>query len=211
MVARLLLLLALALSMATPWARPVTWPGGQSFMVEGSANEWHWQYAWSGSFRWSLGAGGLYHDKLERIGALNTEFVRGTRLLWRNNTPISQANLFGWAGVGYARTELGHGASRHIGFQADYETRRIFTALSSELHEGRRFSHRLDTAAIGVAPYEHDWDRTAFWVVLKGMRNSSALDTATAAVLLRWFTPRWWFEIGADEDRKPLGHLMINF
>jgi hypothetical protein len=28
--------------------------------------------------------------------------------------------------------------------------------------------------------------------------------------MLRFFTTRWWFEVGADGDGKPLANLMIN-
>ena len=53
--------------------------------------------------------------------------------------------------------------------------------------------------------------RVATWVVAKGMRTSNAMDESfKPALVLRFFTVRWWLEVGADGDGKPLANLMIN-
>ncbi|WP_397606619.1 hypothetical protein [Silanimonas sp.] len=192
-------------------ARPISYAGGHMLMVEHEPDVDRFSYTYSPSHRWSVSAGGVRADGLERTNELELGYVRASRLLHRWNLPAAQANAFVWGGVGQGRTALGDGLARHVGLQLDYETRRIYTSLVTELHEGDGWSHRFDTAAIGWAPYEHDIDRVATWVVLKGMRTTNAIDDDIKPVaVLRFFTTRWWLEVGADADGQPLANVMIN-
>ncbi len=205
-------LLALAVASTTPaTARPVSYSDGHMFMADHQTNLDQWSYTYSPSFRWAASVGVLRVESLERSDRLELGYIRAAHLLHRWNLPQAQANVFVWGGVGDARTALGSGLARHVGLQVDYETRRIYTAWVSELHEGDGWSHRIDTASLGWAPYEHDIDRVATWFVLKGMRTSNAIDDdIKPAALLRLFTTRWWVEVGADADGRPLANLMLN-
>lgn len=206
----LLALLALACS-ATATARPISYSGGHMLMFDHQADMDQVSYTYSPSFRWSATAGVARHRELLRTDELELTYVRAARLLHRWNLPTAQANAFAWGGLGEGRTALGSGLASHVGLQLDYETRRVYTSLVTELHEGDGWSHRNDTAAIGWAPYAHDVDRMATWIVLKGMRTTNAVDEdIKPAAVLRFFTTRWWFEVGADGDGKPLANLMIN-
>lgn len=192
-------------------ARPVSYAGGHMLMVDHQPDMDLYSYTYSPSFRWSASLGALRVDDLSRTGSLDLNYVRGARLLKRWNLPSAQANAFGWAGVGEARTDLGSGLARHAGLQLDYETRRIYTSVMSELHEGPGWSHRFDTAAIGWAPYAHDVDRIATWFVLKGSQTTNALESDVQPTLvLRLFTTRWWLEVGANGDGEPVANLMLN-
>lgn len=206
-------LLALAaVTLASPAvARPISYSGGHMLMVEHEPEIDRFSYAYSPSHRWSVSAGGLRATGLERSDSLELGYVRASRLLHRWNLPSAQANAFAWGGIGESRTAFGKGLARHAGLQFDYETRRVYTSLVSELHEGDGWSHRFDTAAVGWAPYAHDVDRMATWVVLKGMRTTNAMDDRVEPVaVLRFFTTRWWLEIGANADGKPLANVMVN-
>ncbi|MGL6290692.1 MAG: hypothetical protein ACRC2H_08415 [Silanimonas sp.] len=211
LVPRSLLALA-AVALASPTlARPISYADGHMLMAEHEPDVDRVSYTFSPSFRWSVSAGGLRATELERSGELELGYMRAAHLLHRWNLPSAQANAFVWGGLGEGRTTLGRGLARHVGLQLDYETRRVYTSLVSELHEGDGWSHRFDTAAIGWAPYEHDVDRVATWVVLKGMRTTNATDNAIKpAAVLRFFTTRWWLEVGADADGRPLANLMLN-
>jgi len=192
-------------------ARPVSWPGGQVVIVDVQSEQLQWRYSYSRDFRTALGVGGLYREGLNETGQLDTEFVHATRLLWRRNQPASQANVFGWAGLGYGRSDAGNGLARMVGLQADWESKRYYVAGRSEWHGGPDWSHRFDSVSFGVAPYEHDFDRLATWVVLRGMQTTRAESDPKAALLLRFFAPRWWLEFGIDSQAKPLANLMFNF
>jgi hypothetical protein len=206
-------LLALAgVALSTPaLARPISYSGGHMLMADHQPDVDLVSYTYSPSFRWAASAGVLRADGLQRSDSLELGYVRAARLLHRWNLPAAQANAFVWGGLGQGRTALGSGLARHVGLQLDYETRRVYTSFVSELHEGDGWSHRFDTAAIGWAPYAHDVDRVATWVVLKGMRTTKAVDDGIEPVaVLRFFTTRWWLEVGATGEGEPVANLMLN-
>lgn len=206
-------LMALAgVALASPVvARPISYAGGHMLMLEHEPDVDRFSYTYSPSHRWSVSAGGLRATDLARSGEVELGYVRAARLLHRWNLPSAQANAFVWGGVGQGRTALGNSLARHAGLQLDYETRRVYTSFISELHEGDGWSHRFDTAAIGWAPYAHDVDRVATWIVVKGMRATNAIDDdVTPVAVLRFFTTRWWLEVGADADGRPLANVMVN-
>lgn len=193
-------------------ARPVTYTGGQVLVADIQPNLTAWRYGYSGSFRWSVSAGGLHLRELADEGQLDVNYLRAARLVKRWNWPKAQANFFVWGGAGYGRTDLSNDLSGHVGFQADFETRRIYTSIISEHHEGAHWRYRMDTVSLGYAPYEHDFNRMATWVVLKGMRTTHTLkDKPKAALMLRFFNPTWWLEAGIDNDGQLLGNVMFNF
>lgn len=209
----LMALMAIALLFpATLPARPVSYAGGHMLMADHQPDMDQWSYTYSPSFRWSASVGQLRAEDLESTHELDLSYLRAARLLHRWNLPAAQANAFVWGGIGHGRTRHASGTARHLGLQIDYETRRVYTSLVSELHEGSGWSHRFDTAAVGWAPYAHDVDRMATWIVLKGMRATHTDEAdIKAAAMLRLFTLNWWFEAGADEDGRPLVNLMFNF
>jgi hypothetical protein len=206
----LTVLAAVALSTAA-LARPISYSGGHMLMADHQPDMDAISYTYSPSFRWAVSAGAVRATELERTADLELGYVRAAHLLHRWNLPAAQANAFVWGGLGDGRTAQGNGLARHVGLQLDYETRRIYASLVSELHEGDGWSHRFDTAAIGWAPYAHDVDRVATWVVLKGMRTTNAVDDDVKPVaVLRFFTTRWWLEVGANADGQPVANLMLN-
>jgi hypothetical protein len=206
-----LLALAALVSAGDLLARPISYADGHMLMLDHQPDMDLVSYTYSPSVRWAGSAGLLRLEGLERTGTLELGYVRVAHLLHRWNLPTAQANAFVWGGLGEGRTALGTGLARHAGIQLDYETRRIYTSLVSERHEGEGWSHRLDTASIGWAPYKHDVDRMATWIVLKGMRTTKAIDDGLEPVaVLRFFTTRWWVEVGATGDGKPVANLMLN-
>lgn len=208
---RALLGLLFAMLATNATGRPVSYAGGHMLMADHQADMDLVSYTYSPSFRWAASAGLLRIEGLERTGTLELRYARAARLLHRWNLPAAQANAFAWGGIGEARTAVGNGLARHAGLQLDYETRRVYTSLVSEWHEGTQWSHRIDSAALGWAPYAHDVGHVATWFVLKGSRTTNALDAdPKPAAVLRLFTTRWWVELGADADGRPLANLMLN-
>lgn len=201
----------LGFSSTTVEARPITFTGGQVLVTEAQADLWQWRYTYSHSFRHSSSMGGVYVNDLANAGDLRLTYLRQAWLARRWNHPGSQGNLFVWGGLGYARTDLDSAGAGHVGFQADWETRLIYTAWVSEWHKGQDWRLGQHTASVGIAPFEHDYERTAVWLVAKGMRSTGMVDNnSKGALVLRLFNPRWWFEAGVDSNGKPLGFFMIN-
>jgi hypothetical protein len=207
-----LCVLAWSLHTTDAQARPVTYPDGRVWVMDAQDNQQAWRFGYSKTFRWSASVGGLYLNELANGESLDVTYVRAARLLKRWNWPNAQANLFGWGGVGYAKHTQGTNASGHVGFQADFETRTLYTSVVSEHHEGQGWRYRTDTLSIGAAPYAHDFDGVAAWVILKGMRTTHTLkDKPKGALMLRFFNPTWWIEAGIDSNGRLLGNLMFNF
>lgn len=189
-------------------------------------------------YNWSYGIGNLV---LEGHGASSQHEVSYARLNFlarRWNLESAQANVFVWGGIGSAHsTEWvpevpddsgghGHGGDPttvpgyertlsatawNAGAQIDYETRRIYTSLRTDAYQSSAFSHRIDTVQFGVAPYEHDIDRLATWLVVAGTRHTGdGHEAEEVALLLRFFKKRFWIEAGATTDGKLRAHAMFS-
>jgi hypothetical protein len=207
--------LALGLLAAPVAAKPIAYARGTTVMAEygaGTMNEAQVFYA--PRYWWSAGGGWL--ELKSEDGGLERDivYVRGNLLAKRWNLPAAQANVFVWGGLGSASGSdfAGHTLVRNVGFQADYETRRIYSAFRSDLNESDHFSHRIDTLQLGWAPYAHDYDTLATWVVLQGRHYTGGLyDGIETALLLRLFKGGTWVELGATTDGKVQAMAMFNF
>ena len=208
---------ALVLVLVTPLAqaKPIAFARGKTVMAEygaGTMNEFQMFYApryWG-----SVGVGWTELSSMDGDIHRDIAYVRGNLLAKRWNLPGAQANVFVWGGLGqasgndFAGTEL----SRNVGFQVDYETRRVYSSFKSDLHESDAFSHRIDTLQLGWAPYEHDYDTMATWIVLQGRTYTGGIyDGTEAALLLRLFKGGTWVEVGVTNDRKLQAMVMFNF
>ena len=73
-------------------------------------------------------------------------------------------------------------------------------------------THRLDTLQLGWAPYEHDYDTLATWIVVQGRHYTGGLyDGVETALLLRLFKGGTWVEVGATTDGNLQAMAMFNF
>jgi hypothetical protein len=206
--------LVCALAPANAVAKPIAYAQGTTVMAEygaGTMNEAQIFYA--PKYNWSLGAGYLELDsdflpRERRIG-----YVRGNYLVKRWNREAAQANVFVWGGLGSARADERSGLfSWNAGAQFDYETRRIYSSVKTDLHRSSAFTHRIDTLQLGVAPYEHDYDTLATWLVVQGRNYTGGIHEGVEwALLLRLFKGGAWLEAGATTDGKLQAMAMFNF
>lgn len=196
-------------------AKPIAYANGTTVMAEygaGTMNEvqvFHAPRYW-----WSAGAGWLELVSEDRSKQRHISYVRGNLLAKRWNLPAAQANVFVWGGIGRATGNDFRGSTlaRNVGFQLDYETRRVYSSLRSDLQESARFSHRIDTLQLGWAPYAHDYDTLATWFVVQGRRYTGDLYEGTEiALLVRLFKGGAWLDIGATTDGKLQAMAMFNF
>ena len=200
---------------ASAGAKPIAFARGTTVMAEygaGTMNEIQAFYA--PRYWWSLGVSGLELRSEDDRTWRRIELARANLLARRWNLPGAQANVFVWGGLGRATGNdfAGSTLARNVGFQADYETRRVYAAFRSDLEENRRYSHRIDTAQLGWAPYAHDYDTVATWFVVQGRRYTGDLFRGTeTAFLLRFFKGGTWIEAGATRDGKLQAMAMFNF
>jgi hypothetical protein len=206
--------LALALLTAGAHAKPIAFARGNTAMVEyGGGTMKEAQLFHAPRYFWSLGLGYLELDLMNGEHR-DITYARANYLVKRWNLESAQANVFAWGGAGtaYASERNDSRFAWNAGAQADYETRRIYSSLKTELHRSSAFSHRIDTLQLGIAPYEHDYDTLATWLVVQGRNTTGGIQEGTEwALLLRLFKGGGWIEAGATTDGKLQAMAMVNF
>lgn len=196
-------------------AKPIAYANGTTLMIEyGAGTMEELQLFYAPRHFYSVGVGHLALESDIDGRSRDITYARFNYLVKRWNREGSQANVFAWGGAGGARvSETGDARfAWNAGLQMDYETRRVYGSLKSDLYQSSDFSHRIDTLQIGLAPYEHDYDGLATWVVIQGRRFTGGISDGTeAALLLRFFKGSVWIEAGATTDGKLQAMLMFNF
>ena len=217
--ARLALILLLC-GAAPAHAKPVAYQGGTTTVVEAGPHAQEAQVFYAPNAQSSVGAGWLRidldpatHAHAAGEDTLDVAYLRANVLAQRWNWSAAQANVYLWGGVGTA--DSGERASRdtvpNAGFQLDWESRRFYTSLKSDWHTTFAFTHGMSVVQLGVAPYLHDYDTLATWILLQGHAVSGDLhEDAGGALLLRLFWRWLWLEAGADDDGEPRGVFMVN-
>lgn len=206
---------ALGLCAMPAYAKPIAYADGWTLMGEvgaGTMNEAQLFYA--PTFRYSLGGGWIEFKQEDDRFERRVAYARANTLIQRWNLPQAQGNVFAWGSVGRATGSDFDGAvtSFNAGFQADYETRRVYASARSDAHYNREFAHRVDTVQLGWAPYAHDYDTLATWVVVQARHyTGDVYDGIEPALLLRLFKGPLWFEIGGTPDGEVQAMLMFNY
>jgi hypothetical protein len=213
--ARLLASLLLAGAGFAAHAKPIAFSDGTTVMAEygaGTMNEAQVFYA--PKYFYSLGAGYVELDSDLQDRRREILYARVNYLVKRWNLESAQGNVFAWGGAGQAYTSEtnGHDFAWNAGAQFDYETRRVYGSLKTDLHQSTRFTHRIDTLQVGVAPYKHEVNTLATWFLVQGRRISGGIHEGTEwALLLRLFKRGGWIEAGVTDDGKLQAMAMVNF
>jgi len=196
-------------------AKPIAFAHGTTVMAEygaGTMNEAQIFYA----PKYFLSLGGGYLELESDVDGRRREitYARANYLVKRWNLAHAQANVFAWGGAGqaYVSETNDHEFAANAGAQLDYETRRVYASLKTDLHRGADFTNRIDTLQLGLAPYQHDFDTLATWFVVQGRNYTGGIHDGTEwALLLRLFKRGAWIEAGATTDGKLQAMAMVNF
>ena len=195
--------------------KPIAFANGTTVMIEyGAGTMQEAQIFYAPQYNYSVGGG---HDEFD--SDITTETVRITYarlnyLLHRWNLESAQANVYVWGGAGAAtgNTFTGTEFAFNAGGQADYETRRIYASLKTDLQKANAFSIRVDTLQLGIAPYEHDYNQIATWFVVQARQYTDDIHHGTeVAALLRLFKGGAWIEAGVTNGGKLQAMAMFNF
>jgi hypothetical protein len=212
---RILTAAACLLAAGSAWAKPIAFAHGSTVMVEyGAGTMKEAQLFHAPEYFWSLGGGYLELDSDLSDRGREIVYFRANYLVKRWNLESAQGNAFVWGGAGGARDNAFDGShfAWNAGAQLDYETRRIYASLKTDVHVSSRFTNRIDTLQLGVAPYEHDYESLATWLVLQGRNYTGGIhDGIEWALLLRLFKGGAWIEAGATRDGKLQAMAMFNF
>ena len=207
-----------ALVLAAPafgFAKPIAFADGTTVMAEyGAGTMQEIQIFYAPAFNYSGGLGHVELDSDESPKTRSITYARLNYLLHRWNLESAQANIFVWGGAGSAtgNTFQGSEFAGNAGAQADYETRRVYASLKTDWQRSSDFSHRIDTLQLGLAPYQHEYNGIATWIVAQARDYSGGLHRGTEwAALLRLFKGGAWVEAGVTNAGKVQAMAMFNF
>jgi hypothetical protein len=213
--------IALACLAAAPaLAKPIAFQDGWTFMAEyGTDTMREAQAFYAPKYWWS---GGLSATKIIAEDGRFEREMPGAQLNYlvkRWNLPSAQGNFFVWGGLASARGFDADGerfsavSTQKLGAQLDYETRSIYASAKTDWFHSSRFTHRVDTMQLGVAPYEHDYEDLALWFLVQARRISGdVMGGKTEWIpMVRLFKGNFWIEAGANRDGRAQLMVMMNF
>ena len=196
-------------------AKPIAFSHGTTVMAEyGAGTMKEAQVFYAPKYFLSLGPGYLELESDIDHRRREITYARVNYLAKRWNMEAAQANVFVWGGAGqaYVSETNDHQFTGNAGAQIDYETRRVYSSLKTDLYRSADFSHRIVTLQLGLAPYKHDYDTLATWVVVQARRFTGEIHEGTEwALLLRLFKRGGWIEAGVTDDGKLQAMAMVNF
>lgn len=200
---------------ALAYAKPIAFAEGTTVMLEyGAGTMREAQIFYAPQYNYSVGAGHVEFDSAITTETMRVNYARLNYLLHRWNLESAQANVFMWGGAGSATgsTFSGTEFAVNAGGQADYETRRVYASLKTDLQKASDFSIRVDTLQLGIAPYEHDYNQIATWFVVQARNYTGGISNGTElAALVRFFKGGAWIEAGLTNGGKLQAMAMFNF
>jgi len=201
---------AFALAAGHADARPVSYPGGWTWMQmnNGDFSAIHAHY--SPTFRDSIG---LYS---ERNWGEDWHFtgLQYNRLVKRWNETGSQANVYLKGGVGQADPfgDAGAELAGFIGVSADWETRRWFTSYEARAYDLGFNQSARQSARIGVAPYIGDYGDLHTWIMLQVDNQPESETPTTFTPLVRFFYDVQLLEFGyTPETERFTANWIVRF
>ena len=207
---------ALALMVpALAYSKPIAFAQGTTVMLEyGAGTMWEAQVFYAPQYNYSVGGGHVEFDSDNSPETVRVTYARLNYLLHRWNLESAQANVFVWGGAGgaignaFSGTEL----AMNAGGQADYETRRVYGSLKTDLQKASAFSIRVDTLQLGIAPYKHEYNQIATWFVVQARTYTGGISNGTElAALVRLFKGGAWIEAGVTNGGQLQAMAMFNF
>ena len=195
--------------------KPIAFADGTTVMLEyGAGTMQEAQIFYAPQFNYSVGGGHVEFDSDITPETVRVTYARLNYLLHRWNLESAQANVFVWGGAGGATGNTFSGTQFTVneGGQADYETRRLYASIKTDLQKASAFSIRVDTLQLGIAPYEHDYNQVATWFVVQARTYTGGISNGTEiAALVRFFKGGAWIEAGVTNGGKLQAMAMLNF
>jgi len=207
-----------ALALIAPlcaFTKPIAFANGTTVMLEyGAGTMWEAQIFYAPQYNYSVGGGHVEFDSDITPETVRITYARLNYLLHRWNLESAQANVFVWGGAGAATGNTFNGTelTGNAGAQADYETRRVYASLKTDLQKANAFNICVDTLQLGIAPYKHDYNQIATWFVVQARQYTDDIHHGTeVAALLRLFKGGAWIEAGITNGGKLQAMAMFNF
>ena len=192
-------------------ANPVSFKGGYGVMPAYNKDWADLQLNYTYTNRQALGVSSFYREGKDS----SSSFYMGqyNHLLKRWNELDSQANVNLMVGAG-GRHDSRHddALAGYAALEADYETRRLYSQLSTEtLQSGSEVHYERYRARGGVAPYKAAIDELNAWVVLQVDYMSEMNDEWRITPMARLFYNNVAVELGVSLQGIPFVAAAAHF
>lgn len=192
---------------------PVAYEGSTSVMGWFQGEDAEMTSIYSVSHKLGLG---LQYDRKKqetKPGFDQQGYFRVNGLIKRWNNPDSQANIYVNTGLGYGTFEGKESTAYLAGFQADAESRRLYTNLmyhATGPTEGFQKPDHHTTYRVGIAPYLAEYEELNTWFIVQTDHHSTNPNKVTITPLLRFFYKTALWELGYSLDNQPLFTYMVH-
>lgn len=194
---------------STAQAHPVAYEGARQWISGVSGDAFNLEFYQSYTARTAWGFHSMAFDRAENDGFAA---LQHNWLLKRWNLSDAQANIYAGLGAGAAKREGASAELAGVGFfRADYETRRIYTALEAKGMASEAFDRGVFSAEAGFAPYLAEFDELNTWFIIQAKHVTGMDGDVDIIPKLRFFKNNIFVEIGATHRGKPVASVMIHF
>jgi hypothetical protein len=194
------LMVAVALGVVVPnvvFAHPVSFKGGYGVMPSYTPERKELELNYSLTNSQAIGFNTINLDYEDR--GLNFYLPQYSYKLFRRNELDSQMNLYGTVGVGVARYDGDETVAGLAAFQADYETRRVYTLLGGEhLQTGDGIGLNRVRYRLGFAPYLASFEGFHSWLIGQVEYTPELDNEWTVTPLVRFFYQNYLIEVGSS-------------
>jgi hypothetical protein len=183
-------------------ARPISYSGGSTIMINSDSLSNSTYFHYSPSFKYSIGI----ENTNNKIFKDNKNYIRFTYLLNRKNALNSQRNLYFQSGI-----DVGNKNNHFYGAHGDWETRRWFAGFGyKNIQSKTNNDYENKYIQFGVAPYIGDYGDFHTWLMVKTRKSSLTKNTSTYPIL-KFFSGDALVEVGYDNRTNWDLHLMYRF
>ena len=212
------IILFFSMLISTGYAHPVTFENGTAVSSIHRPKMTHTQVNYTLSRNFAIATSYIRLDLDSQT--ISAPIVHANTLLKRWNQIGSQANVYGIIGVGYnVETDtnnlaLANYSDRSFGYfsaQTDFETQRIYTALSGFSMLGNDLFAYGGRYRFGIAPYIADYNELQVWVVGQADYMSDMQDQPYFTPMLRFFYRTVLWETGVSFSGTYWFQMMAHF
>ena len=197
-------------------AHPTSSQGTISIMGENSSDMSHYDLIYS--YKYWLGLGARAHQQRMDMDTVDSALGTVGVLLYRSNGEEHQGNVYLTGGLGHAwfkdqaDTTYKDDFAYTTGFQADYETRKIYTLVKYEnmRTEDDVFSEYYQ-ARVGFAPYVAGFYDLNAWFILQASTDKAVSSKIELAPIIRIFYKNVLTEFGSSIDGNFLFNFMVHY
>ena len=194
-------------------ARPVSYTGGWTAILESDRQSTSVLAHYTPAHRWSVGPRAEINRDTDF--ALYTAHPTWLAKRWFGADYQGNVYLFGGLGIssGINNNSLGNDTAVYGGVMADWETRSLFTSYRARYLDAGHFGDQfMQAARVGFAPYEGDTGDLHTWLMLEIDHRPEEDDPVTATPLLRLFKGPLLLEAGYNLTvNQPLVNFTYRF